>query len=209
LYKGYDFSLRELTAEREVSKPIKMLYAGNLYSGRYRTIKKLAKTIGKINSGEIKYQLSVYSATPLSNRQIKKINKAKGCAFYGRVTEKRVSELQKESDMVLHVEPFTLKGSLLCRLSFSTKLVDYFYNSKCIFAIGHKRCSSMQYLKNNNCAIVHTDLKEIEMSLLKILDDEEIITKYQQSAYNCGEKNHQISEIQKKIKENFEKSINQ
>lgn len=207
LFKGYDFENAVKKEERDIVEPIKMLYAGNLYSGRYKTIKRLCKILDRINLDGVRYQLSVYSATPLSNGQIKKINNKKGCSFLGRVTESKVGELIKDSDIVLHVEPFTLKGSLLCRLSFSTKLVDYFYNSKCIFAVGHKRCSSIKYLSKNDCAIVHTNYDNIEKSLREILDNKEIINNYEKSAFIVGEKNHQIKEIQTKIKDNFKKSV--
>lgn len=207
LYKGYDFENASPIVDRVVSDPIKILYAGNLYSGRYKTIKKISKIIGDFNRGDVKCELSIYSASPLSNKQIDKINKNKGCRFYGKVSEKRVVELQKESDVVLHVEPFTLKGSLLCRLSFSTKLVDYFYNSKCIFAVGHKRCSSMQYLAKNDCAEVHTNLKHVNEFLQKICDEKSIVSEYGEKAFETGKKNHKIQQIQDKLIKNFTESL--
>ena len=208
LYKGYDFIKTDFISNlKEKEYPIKILYTGNLYSGRYKTIKKFCADLKEINKEKTLALLDVYSATPLSKKQIKKINIENVSTFGGRVSEEQVKEYQKQSDVLLHVEPFTLKGSLLCRLSFSTKLVDYFYNGKCVFAVGHKRCSSMKYLKRNDAGIVVEKKKDVKNKLLKLLRDLENVKIYQEKSWKCGEKNHQIKAIQSMLIENFNKSI--
>ncbi len=203
LYKGYNFLEEDLKCDKQNNFPIEILYTGNLYSGRYRTIKKFCSKLKEINDKKMLAKLSVYSATPLSKNQIKKINLGETSKFYGKISEEEVKKLQTEADVLLHIEPFSLKGSLLCRLSFSTKLVDYFYNAKCIFAVGHKRCSSMKYLKRNDAGVVVEKRSKIKEELAKLLSDYNRVQTYEEKAWNCGEKNHQIKEIQKMLIENF------
>ena len=96
-----------------------------------------------------------------------------------------------------------MKGKLLCRLSFSTKLVDYFNNHKCIFAVGDKICSSMKYLKLYDAAIVSESIKEMQENIRRIVESEELICEYVDKAWEFGSKNHKISELQKKIYDNM------
>lgn len=197
LYKGYDFAKKpEITG---VNNPIRMLYTGNLYSGRCKTLEKLCGELSKINKDETKIQLDIYSGTPLSEKQKKAINIEGTSRFLGSISEREVQEKQKNADVLLHIEPFSMKGKLLCRLSFSTKLVDYFHNSKCIFAVGDGVCSSMKYLKRYDAAIVSESIEEMQENIRRIADNKEIISAYAEKAWDCGNKNHQISQIQERL----------
>ena len=197
LYKGYAFS--EKPDMPEVNSPIQMLYTGNLYSGRCKTLEKLCRELSCINKDEIKIQLDIYSGTPLTEKQKKTLNLENTSRFLGSISEAEVQEKQKNADVLLHIEPFSLKGKLLCRLSFSTKLVDYFHNGKCVFAVGDKVCSSMKYLKRYDAAIVSESIKEMKININRIVENRELISEYAEKAWECGNRNHQIQEIQKRI----------
>ncbi len=207
LYKGRDFSIEP--EDRETNKPIEILYTGNLYSGRYKTIAKFCEYLKDINQDEQKAVLKIYSASPLSDKEIQAINIDGTSYFMGRTTETEVQKLQTKADILLHIEPFTLKGSLLCRLSFSTKLVDYFNKKKCIFAVGHSRCSSMKYLKRNDSAVVCESYDEMGRKLREILESPEIIKAYGKKAWDCGERNHRIEDIQSGLIKDFKEAINE
>lgn len=203
LYKGKQFTNRP-SRNNPGRKILKMLYTGNLYSGRYQTLLKICNIIKNCNKSGLKVQLEIYSGTNLSEHQVAKLNIPGSSFFKGAVSEEMVSELQKDADVLLHIEPMSLKGSLLCRLSFSTKLVDYFYKGKCIFAVGSKRCASMRYLNRNDAAITSTSIKEAENKLCMLLKNKELIREYSEKSWDCGVRNHQIYEIQKKLKADFE-----
>lgn len=207
LYKGRDFSTEP--DKKELNNPIEILYTGNLYSGRYKTIANFCKYLKDINRDGQKAVLKIYSASPLSDKEISAINIDGTSYFMGKTSETEVQRLQTEADILLHIEPFTLKGSLLCRLSFSTKLVDYFHKEKCIFAVGHSRCSSMKYLKRNNSAIVCENYREMGEKLEELLNNHELIKTYAQNAWDCGAKNHRIEDIQAGLIKDFEEAINE
>ena len=117
--------------------------------------------------------------------------------------------LQSEADILLHIEPFTLKGSLLCRLSFSTKLVDYFHKRKCIFAVGCGVCSSMMYLKRYDAAVVAESYDEMREKLKDLINNPETVKEYADKAWNCGENNHRIEDIQNRLLKDFGEVINE
>ncbi|MBQ3020232.1 MAG: glycosyltransferase [Clostridia bacterium] len=205
LYKGYLFEDEPQFNDKpeDTAKVLRILYTGNLYSGRYITLHHVCEALKKINLGGKKAKLFIYSATNLSEKQIARLNVEGSSYFMGKISEQEVQKLQKDADILLHLEPFSLKGSLLCRLSFSTKLVDYFYNAKCIFAVGHKRCSSMQYLKKFNAAVVTEDIDEIEQKLRELIENQDVQKEYARNAWMCGRQNHQIEDIQNKLVSDF------
>ena len=88
------------------------------------------------------------------------------------------------------------------RLSFSTKLTDYFRSGKCILAVGNGDTAPMEYLKEKDAAICASNSEEIINAIKLLTENGEVIPEYAQKAYNCGKENHDKKEIQKRL---FEK----
>ena len=207
LYKGRDFA--ESPEHGVLTRPFKIIYTGNLYSGRYKTLVRLCKDLQEINKDGSKAVVDIYSGTPLSDKEISAINIRGTSIFCGKISEEEVQKLQSEADILLHIEPFTLKGSLLCRLSFSTKLVDYFHKRKCIFAVGSGVCSSMKYLKRYDAAVVAESYDEMREKLKDLINNPETVKEYADKAWNCGENNHRIEDIQNRLLKDFGEVINE
>ena len=129
--------------------------------------------------------------------------------FHGRISNEEVKNVQAAADILLHVENFSLKDKLTTRLSFSTKLVDYFYQGKCIFAVGPKDVASIDYLMKNDAAVVATNEKEIYEKLKMLVENPDIIREYGDKAWDCGKRNHKIDKIQKMLYEDFERVIHE
>lgn len=113
-----------------------------------------------------------------------------------------VVETMKNADILVHVEPLDEKDRLFYRLSFSTKLVDYFYAGKCILGIGGNT-ASLRYLADNDCGVVVNDMSTLEKRLSELLEDTTTIQEYGKKAWRCGVDNHQISKIQDKMLAEF------
>lgn len=207
LYKGRDFA--EQPEQGDLNRPMKLIYTGNLYSGRYKTLVRLCKDLQEINKDGSKAVIDIYSATPLSSREINTLNISGTSAFCGKISEAEVQQIQSEADILLHIEPFTLKGSLLCRLSFSTKLVDYFHKRKCIFAVGSGVCSSMKYLKRYDAAITAESYDEMRDKLKSLINNPETVREYADKAWDCGAQNHKIEDIRNRLLKDFGEVINE
>lgn len=207
LYKGKSFETIPPIVNC-TNKVIRIVYTGNLYSGRYQTLLKICNKLSEYNQSFTKAHLYIYSGTDLTPKEKQALSIPNCCFFMGKVSEAEVKKIQDQADILLHIEPMSLKGSLLCRLSFSTKLVDYFYQAKCIFAVGSVRCSSMKYLKKNDAAIVAFTVEEAEKALEEILETPTVIEEYAVKAWKCGYRNHQIDSIQSKLIHTFNSLIN-
>lgn len=206
LTKGIDFEGREFV-EKEVSAPIKMVYTGNLLIGREASLVAISKALEKINENGEKITLDIFSTTVPDDKTLKMLN-SNGCHFRGRVPKSEVDGIQESADVVIFVESLEKEHRMDARLSFSTKLTDYFKNGKCIFAIGDKEIAPIIYLRENDCAVIANEYSEIEERLRSLIDDPEKIKAYSRKAFECGIKNHNAKDIEEIFVSAFVRAAN-
>ncbi|MFL2079608.1 glycosyltransferase family protein [Marinilactibacillus psychrotolerans] len=198
LNKGGDFS-ESLNFKNDDSKPIKLIYTGNITSGRWETLVKIGEALDKINGRYTKATLSIYTKNQLHGKIDKAFQEIKSIEFKGSIKANQVKEVQNRGDILVHVESMKLKEKMETRLSFSTKLVDYFERGKCILAIGWAESASISYLKENNAGYIIDDVKKIEKNLNELIIRPELIKKLGENAWFCGFKHHQIVDIRHNI----------
>lgn len=198
LYKGYEFNEYPKN-NKELNTPIQLVFTGNITSGRWKTLAKIGTALNKINKDNIKAQLIIYTNSPISNKIRKALDIKDSVLIKASVSNNEVAKIQQNADILVHVESFNLKEKLQVRMSFSTKLVDYFNNARCIFAVGSKEVASIDYLINNDAAIVCTSEDEIEKKLNEVIQNPPLINDYAIKSWECGKKNHQIGKIQEKL----------
>lgn len=201
LWKGASF-------ERKPVHPlqgdvIKLVYTGNLGAGRYKQLSAIGEAIGRINADGKKMELDIYSLTPMTQKMKKKLKIPGVIYLKGGVASGRIEEIQNNADILVHVESFDLKNKLTVRQSFSTKIVDYLAKAKCILAVGPFDVASIDYLVQNDAAIVAVTQKEIEERLRAICENPQLIQEFGDKAWECGRRNHQIKEIQNKLYHDF------
>lgn len=202
LWKGYDFNVQPIISNKR-NTPLKLLFSGNVFHGRWKTLKLIGHVLQKMNKDNVVAQLFIYTLSPVTSK-IKKALGIPGSVFLmGGVSSDEVSKLQDEADILVHTEAFSLKDMLVARLSFSTKLVDYFYKRKCIFAVGKKESASIDYLIKNDAAIIATSYDEITVKLSELINNANLIEQYKEKAWNCGKRNHQINNIKISLYKDF------
>ncbi|WP_071120029.1 glycosyltransferase [Romboutsia timonensis] len=202
LYKGGDFEA-DPYIKNNTQEVIKLVFTGNISSGRWKTLANIGEALNKINREKIKAQLVIYSHTPMTKRMKKALDIGNSIILMGGVPASEIQDIQQNADILVHVESFDLKERLQVRLSFSTKIVDYFSSGKCIFAVGNKDVESINYLIKNDSAIVATNKSEIFYQLKKIIDNPILINEYSKKSWECGVRNHQINKIQKELYEDL------
>ena len=206
LYKGYHFEGNAPIKKFE-GYPLRLIYMGNIGGGRWKVLAKLAQTINEINTNGQKAKLLVYTMSPRTPEIISSLTIEGACEMMPKVPQSETMKVMRSADILVHVEPTSPQEMFFYRLSFSTKLVDYFYNAKCVMAIGGET-ASMAYLRDNDSGIVENNPLKYEEVLQKIIDNPQIIEKYAEKAWNCGKLNHQISDIQERIYNDFRDLVN-
>lgn len=188
LTKGINYS--NLTYKGiSASRPIKMVYTGNLLIGRASSLVAISKAMAKINQNVEKITLDIYSPTELDPKTMNILN-SNGCHHHGNVPHSEVAAIQNMADIVVFVESLEKKHRYAARMSFSTKLTDYFKSGKCIFAIGDKDIAPIAYLRENSAAVISTEYSEIEKNLRMLADNPELLNQYGKKAFECGRRNH-------------------
>lgn len=206
LTKCADFSDENKPNFKEADDILKMVYAGNVSNGRYEILAELAKATEKLNSNGKKFELDIYTLTPLKDKQRDCLS-TESVHLHPPVSYEEIREIQKNSDILLHVEGFSLKEKLAVHQSFSTKIVDYLETNRCIFAIGDNYCSSIQYFIENGCGSVATKKEEIETELLKLHNNRDLLKMYADKGWESGKKHHHKEAIQTMLKEDLNKAV--
>ena len=182
-----------------VKNPIRILYTGSLLIGRDKTILEIAKVIQQMNSNGIKVELNIYSNTVISNRKKHIIERGGSCRVLGAITQKEVFKKQEEADILLFAESFS-NVHRIARLSFSTKLTDYFSAGKCIWAVGNRDLGPIEYLKENDAGLVSTDIQSVKDILSQVINNPFIVEEYAKKSFKCGIINHNEDKILKKFR---------
>lgn len=203
LTKGEDFDDTKLPV-KAINKPLQFVYTGNIGMNRWKSLAHIANVLERINVDSIKAQLRIYTGNDVNSKIKKALYKGESSFLMGSVSAEKVAVIQNNADVLVHVEATDLNNKLLVRQSFSTKLVDYFYKSKCIVAYGPKDVASILHLIKNDAAIVADNEKELEEKLRKIIESPDAICEYGKKAWECGKRNHHRKEIQKMLNDDFE-----
>lgn len=199
LYKCGDY-IGEPPVKNRVGVPIKLVYTGNLGGGRWKTLARIGEALDSINNSGTKAQLDIYTLTPLTSTMRNKLDDGKNIFLKGSLAADQVKAIQGAADILVHVESFERKHLLEARLSFSTKIVDYLHQARCIFAVGSRECASIEYIETNDAGIVVSDEKEIYRTLRELVDAPTVVRDYGFKAYACGAKNHQSEKIKGMLK---------
>jgi len=187
-------------AEYNVGRPIRILYTGKLIVGREQTVAKIAKAIKSINSDGQKIVLDVYTNTVLATKQKTQIEIPGCCVLHDPVPQSEVVSLQKNADVLLFVESLSDKD-LTARLSFSTKLTDYFAAGKCVWAVGNRDLGPISYIKEENAGFVSTDESSITGILQIFVNAPSEILEMAKNGYDCGVRNHNGEHIIQALKD--------
>ena len=182
------FSYRTFTPY-EPQQPIRILYTGNLLIGRLDTLKKISRALNVVNKESKRIVLDVYTNTYVSEKDMRSIN-TDFCIIHGPISQREVFEKQRNTDVLLFLESLSRITNQSARLSFSTKITDYFGAGKCIWSVSSTSLSAADYLKREDAAIISESEAEILNALKMMVEDQNLIKAYAKKAYQCGQNNH-------------------
>ena len=209
LTKSINFADDKKIMPIEVNKEKYILtYTGNLQMGRLKQLILIGKELEKISSNQKKYFLHIYSSDNVSEKEKRKLLKYNSIKFLGSVDATELGNIYYQSDILVHIESNNLTYRYYTKLSFSTKLVDYFYSGKPILAMGWKKNASINYLAKNRSAIIITSKRKILEVLRKSFNNLSLLNTYAKNAYLLAYKNHNSNVMRKNIINDFKNLIN-
>lgn len=206
LQKFADFE-EQPSVKHLFNEPLRLIYTGNISSGRWTTLALIGRALQDINRNSIKAQLYIYSGTTLTNEMKRALFIPEAIIYKGSIAGNDIPRIQRDADILVHCESFFPNDVTSVRLSFSTKIIDYLTRGRCILAIGPGSVSSIRYFIANNAGFVINDRNLIKDGLLNLINNHDLISKKAISAWQCGQRNHNKSIIQKMFIEKLEQII--
>ena len=181
-----------------ISYPLKIVFTGNISSGRWETLSLLGKTLDALNSKQEKAYLEIYTQTQLT----KKMKKYLSCSSIRKIEpafSDDIPAIQKSADILVHVESFKRKYINDVKFSFSTKIVDYLSRCKAILAIGPVCDASINYFLKNNIGIPITNISELPNRLSTLIDDLSFIKRNALESFLVAKNMHDLSIVSAKL----------
>ncbi|SHO45686.1 glycosyltransferase family protein [Anaerocolumna xylanovorans] len=195
-------------SKKEVTGPIRIIYAGRLYCNRNKTLAAIAEALAAINEKEVLITLEIYTRDKVNKKEQRLLCDDRSVFLRDFVSQDELKKIYKESDIALLTESFDLKNRLLTKYSFSTKVVDCLASSCAVLAIGPYENEGIRYLKKNKAAICIGKQENILPVLSHFVKHPDKIEVYQRRAWELGQREHQKEKIKDEIKELFDMAVN-
>lgn len=186
-----------------VNNPIKMVYAGNLLYGRDDTICTIAKIIDKFNQSEFRLVLDIYTGTSLPADKVNNISGNKGVTIHDPLPYDEIMNIMHLSDIVLHVESFSLAEMEKVRFSFSTKITDCLQSGSTMMVVGPKGIASVEETRLMPGAIVVDNIKEIEERLNNLLQNKMQLIECSQILNTFAKDKYDINNVRQRLRKDL------
>jgi len=151
-----------LCKDKNTSCPITLMYAGNLLYGRDSVLKDVANIIQLINKDRVIFQMHIYSASYTDTKTKKILNDGINSFLHAPKNFSEICHLLNQTDLALFVESFDERYKKQTRLSFSTKIIDYFQADTAILTYGPADVSSIDYLLHSKVSFTATSFDELK-----------------------------------------------
>lgn len=147
---------------------VKIVYTGNISAERYSVLYQLGKAID--TQFKNKAIVEIYTQTHLSQEMLKGFSQLESIRLNGAVSASEVKNIQRQADLLLHIEGFSQKSLFEVKMSFSTKIIDYMLTGVPILAIGPSEANSIMVLQKNDLATVITESDDFNDILEKLFN---------------------------------------
>lgn len=203
LTKSADFSGAP-PVKSKYNLPLQLVFTGNIGTNRWKSLALIAEALEQINQNGVRAQLRIYTATPLTAKMEKALQKGESSFIMGSVPAGEIPKIQEDADVLVHVEATDTKNKLAVRQSFSTKLVDYFKAARPILAVGPRDVASIDHLIRNDCALTGETVEAVQRALESVLDNPDKLNDLSIKAYVCGKNNHDATVMRRMIQTDLE-----
>lgn len=173
---------------KHIGSPFTVSYLGNMGVGRVDVLCEFAKTLGELDKESI---LQVYGKVPNEEMQ-QQLDSCSNIKCMGFVSYKKVVDVMKNSDLLIHVESFEEFYREDLKYAFSTKIADSLACGTPFLLYAPQTCVCSSYLKGNKLAFVVDNQKDLKELLLLIQKDLSFKNKYLSNALIAAKENHNL-----------------
>ena len=169
-----------------------IVYSGNLGVNRVQPLVEVGRALKK--AGIPGYdRIDVYSADK-NPKTLEQLTDDNGIRFHGPVGNQEMDRILGSAKYVLHVEAFDEKSTVRTRYSLSTKVGEYLQSGACVVVYGPGDISSVEYLRENDAALILSSAEEAPDKIRQMLNDAATFDAMQNKAAALAEKGHSKKE---------------
>lgn len=194
--------------KKTINRPIRIVYAGNLYYGREKTLAIIAKALKNINSNGQIAALEIYTNAVITPEVDSLLNIKGSSMIMGSRPFDVIQKIMKESDVVLHVESFDPKDIKIVRLSYSTKMSDCLQSGAMMMIVGPNGIASVEEGKLIDGVEVISDERRIEPRLREIISNHKLILDATSRTNAVAKEKFPISIVRKRLHDDFVNMLN-
>lgn len=184
--------------------PLILHYAGNIVLDRWRVLASIGRALQQLGAdGRLDAKLEIYSLQTPSPRIRRALTIPGRCEFLGPRDSQWLAARREEAALLVHVESFDRKNRRTTRLSISTKIPEYLATGRNILAVGPGDVASIQYLRDNDVAIVvgSPRVDRIADLLAEAAADPGGLCAQRRRSIALVRRNHDKSSIQREIRD--------
>lgn len=205
LYKGCNIS----SSKNQCNEPIRIVYAGNLFYGRDKTLGKIIEVLQRINSEKQLAFVEIYTNAVITDENKVALNVEGTSKIMGSRRFADIQEILKEADIVLHVESFEPQNIKIVRLSYSTKISDCLESGSMMLVVGPSGIASVEEAKCIDGVVVIDKEDLIEKNIRSVIADPNSIVNRAKQTNVVAKALFPIEVIRKKLHNDFVKLINE
>ncbi|SDA11385.1 Glycosyltransferase involved in cell wall bisynthesis [Ruminococcus sp. YE71] len=174
--------------------PLKVSYFGNMDFDRDSSLIELAEAF---NESDKRIVIETYGRFPaeIQNR----LQKCKAIDIKGFVSYDKLKEVIENSDIIVHIESFSEYYAQFNDHYFSTKIADCLVSGKPFLVYAPAKIAFVEYLKNNDAAIIISDTTELKTIVNRTVNDSDYRKSKIINAINVANRNHNVDTNRRKF----------
>ena len=172
-----------------------IVYGGNLGIGRHKALIEIGEALQYIDEN---LRINVYGKSD-DQGVIDELSSSKGVNYVGMVSYQELQKKTKEARLLVHVESTKHYYIRDIKYGFSTTIADSLASGVPFFVYASDELTSVQYFKNNNCAIIATDREQLVRQLKTALFDEDAQKESVYNALKIASQNHSMKKNREKF----------
>lgn len=201
LYKGCVFS----EVNEAVNKPLRVVYAGNLYYGREKTLEMVAEALKTINLNGDNIRMEIYTSSEITSQIQKSLNIEGTSCIKGAKPYEDIKKIMRKADIVLHVESFEPDYMEDVRLSYSTKISDCLQSGSVFCIVGPRGIASVEETISIPGSVVISDYADITKVFDSLVQSGNELLSKAKSTNDYAKVLFHIDNVRTNLRENFKK----
>jgi len=132
---------------------VRLTFIGSLDPNRWQCLRAIGEALLDLRGKGIEAELLIYTFPDHIEKYCEMLTIEPVMKVMGTATYDQVEKLQKESDVLVHVESFENSVREYTKFSVSTKITQYMMSDTCVFAYGPGEVASLRFLSDSNAGV--------------------------------------------------------